>query len=144
MGSTLRYVTSDELKAVMPDIRKSGFVGEIDLAHIKNDNDYLNAIASVFRFPAFEGQVGHSWNGYFDWMTDLCWENDAEWLKITEKGFNLIIYNCNINGYTHRFDGLLKRIVDSFVYDILPWWDKDVEDCVTDGKSKPFNVYLVL
>lgn len=144
MSSSLHYVTLDEINAIMPEIIDNGFAGSIDYAKINSEDEYLNAIGKIFRFPLFDGQTGHSWNSYFDWMTDLSWENDDEWMRITKKGYNLIIYNCDINGYADRYDDLLKKIIDSFVYDILPWWDKDVVNCVVDGEPKSFNVYLVI
>ena len=144
MAGALYYVTSDEITAVLPELRENGFVGEIDFACMHSDDDYLNTIAKVFRFPKFKGQTGYSWDSYFDWMTDLSWGYDAEWTELTRNGYSLVIYNCDINGYTHRYNDLLKKIIDSFVYKILPWWTKDIESCVVDGKPKDFNVYLVI
>lgn len=144
MSSTLYYVTLDEINTIMPEIMDSGFVGSIDYSDIHSEDEYLNAMETIFRFPLFDGQTGHSWNGYFDWMTDLFWENDDEWMQITKKGYNLIIYNCDTNGYADRYDDLLKKIIDNFVYDILPWWDKDIVNHVVKGEPKSFNVYLVI
>lgn len=109
MSSSLYYVTLDEINTIMPEIMDSGFVGSIDYSDIHSEDEYLNAMGTIFRFPLFDGQTGHSWNGYFDWMTDLFWENDDEWMQITKKGYNLIIYNCDTNGYADRYDDLLKK-----------------------------------
>lgn len=144
MESALHYVTMDDIEKIKNNILPDSFIGEIDFSDIHSDDDYLNKIGTIFRFPVFEGQTGHSWNGYSDWMRDLYWENDKEWMNMTKNGYNLIIYNCDVNGYTYRYNKLLREIIDSFVYTILPWWRKDVVNCVVEGEPKPFNVYLVL
>ena len=144
MAGTLNYVTADEIEKIKNEKLTDCFVAELDYRDINNEKDYLNKMGEIFRFPVFEGQAGHSWDGYFDWMTDLSWGYDEEWMDKTRNGYNLIIYNCSKNGYAKRFDKLLRDIIDSFVYDILPWWNKDVESCVVEGKPKSFNVYLVI
>ena len=143
MRNAVYYVTSDEVRTIKNSITGKIFIAEIDLSTIKSDDEYLDKISKIFRFPLFEGQSGHSWNGYLDWMTDLNWANDLDWLNKTKNGYCLFLYNCKyfadiVNG------GLFKRIVDSFVYDIIPWWGFDLKDCVIDGKVKSFEVYLVI
>ena len=144
MQNGLYYISEEEVSGVKAAVPDGVFIAEIDYERINCDSDYLDRMGELFRFPVFEGQTGHSWDGYFDWITDLNWENDSRWLDISRNGFCLIIHGCNKNGYDKRFDPLLRRIVDGFVYDILPFWKKDIKDVVVCGESKAFSVYLVI
>lgn len=46
--------------------------------------------------------------------------------------------------YDKRSDPLLREIVGGFVYDILPFWKKDIKDVVVCGEPKTFCVYPVI
>ena len=51
--------------------------------------------------------------------------------------------NCNFSNFIKRNDSLKKIIIEDIEDIILPWWEKEVEDCVVEGKAKSFNVYFV-
>lgn len=99
MQNGLYYISEEEVSGVKASLPDGVFIAEIDYERINSENDYLDLMGELFRFPVFEGQTGHSWDGYYDWITDLNWENDSEWLDISRNGFCLIIYGCNKNGY---------------------------------------------
>lgn len=144
MENAIHFITEDETANIRTSVPLGTYLAELDYRNINHDDDYLNEMGRLFRFPVFELHTGHSWDGYYDWMTDLCWENDTEWMDMTRNGIILIIHGCDKSGYVKRFDPLLRHIIDSFVYDILPFWKKDVKDIVVEGESRAFSVYLVI
>ena len=34
-------------------------------------------------------------------------------------------------------------IMDDFRENLLPWWQKEIENFVVEGKSKPFVIYVI-
>lgn len=142
METVLHYVTSEDIDSIR-DSLKDRFTVEIDYAQINSDSDYLNCMSELFNFPKLPGIKGYSWDAYYDWMTDFTWNQGAAEER-ARNGYALIIHGCNKNGYDNRFDKLLREIIDSFVYDILPWHTKDVIDHVVCGEPKSFHVYLVI
>ncbi|MDE6591592.1 MAG: hypothetical protein K2K57_00820 [Oscillospiraceae bacterium] len=93
METSLHYVNLEDMKRIKNNLKC--FVGEINYTDI--NCDYLNKVGNVFGFPVFEEQKEHSWDEYSDWMTDLSWYNDEEWVEITNSGYNLIIWDCTKN-----------------------------------------------
>lgn len=103
---------------------------EIQGKEIQSWDDYLDKIEVAFQFPN-EWRVNIS--GYIDWMKDLYW--------LGKESYVLIIHD-----YSEFLMQDLKRkelIMEIFVDELLPWWQKDVELHVTGWSPKPFNVYLV-
>jgi len=66
-------------------------------------------------------------------MTDLDW--------LGKKSYILIIHDYS--KFLMQDLECKKMIMEIFNDEILPWWQKNIEKYVINGKSKPFNVYLV-
>ena len=63
-------------------------------------------------------------NSYEDWITDLVW--------LHKEGYVLIIYNFK---HFLKEDLYTKRqFIEGFEEIILPFWEKDIEQCVVEGK----------
>ena len=131
MENRLLYVSPTEIFEIKlnAQIDDAIFLGEIDGGSIGSISEYLALMSELFKFPT----PSRSLDSYNDWMRDLDW--------LGKDSYVLIVYN-----YAKLFsnDNKLKSvIIDGFEQVILPWWQREVEDCVVGGKVKSFNVYLV-
>lgn len=128
----------------------STFLVEINGLEIQSEQEWLYAISESFHFPVFSKKekkyinwykgfnksptdLKINWNIYDDWMTDLDW--------LGKEAYMIIIYNYY--QLLSKYPESKLYIINNFKNMILPWWEKDVVDCVVGGKTKPFNVYLV-
>ncbi|MCP1225198.1 barstar family protein [Sebaldella sp. S0638] len=131
MKNKIYYVSSEEMHDLKKKLRKKEdvFVVEIDGDFVQDKGEFLDIMTEEFKFP----YSVTGFDGYLDWIRDL------EWLKSEE--YILIINNF---GNFIKKDILLKKmIIEDIEEVVLPWWEKEVEDCMVEGKAKPFNVYLV-
>lgn len=112
------------------EILANSHVVELHGKLIQSWEDYISKIEEFFELPT---QWVNNIDSYLDWMRDL------EWLG--KDSYALIIYGHE----SFLEENLLLRdiIMEDFRDVILPWWQEEVEKCVVDGKTKPFNVYLV-
>lgn len=51
-----------------------------DISNIKNEQEFISAIAEAMRFPQY---FGHNWDALYDCLTDMSWD-DA-------KGYTLVL-----------------------------------------------------
>lgn len=150
MINRILYVNSDEINQM--NFSEKIFLVEIDGKKIMTEKDLILDIAEKFHFPAFSYKNNEyimwyenlfkkfdcrlyklpSWDVCEDWLTDLAW--------IEQEQINIVIY---------RFSFFLKHdreFRDFFIHRletvILPWWEKDVMNCMIDGKTKEMTVYL--
>lgn len=132
MGNSIYQISEDEKCKIIQEAKT---------------NDYLivelngNMIQTYFEYAyvmnrEFDLQMHNVSNKdeYLDWMRDLSW--------IEKEGFVLIIDN---------FSGFLKdeleernSIVKDFSNLILPFWEADGAQCIQGGRTKSFNVFLVM
>ena len=96
----------------------------------KHFKDYLRHIEKVLEFPrSCEGNIDR----YLDWMRDLSWFDYDEYAFFIYD-YSLFLQKCKTKE---------RDFIDLFCDVILPFWDKDVENQVVDGKSKKMSVYLI-
>ena len=129
-----RIDTSEAVKIA----QKAGNSGDMLLLELQGKEiqsweDYINVLDEVIRFPTSCLVWGYGVNRYHDWMRDLDW--------LEKEGYVIIIHDYG--RFLEREPVVKKQIMDDFSDLILPWWQADVENCVVEGKAKPFNVYLV-
>lgn len=106
------------------------FLVELNGATIQTWEDYILEIQTKFKFPT---SCLDSMDRYLDWMRDL------DWLKKDE--YVLIINNFNL--FLENQPELKNEIISDLTDFILPFWQKEVEEVVVNGQSKPFMIYLV-
>lgn len=92
--------------------------------------DFLETIEQKFFFS--ESCSGNL-DAFMDYIRDLSWLNcEKITLIITDK-----------DDFLSADNGLKKIILDCFEEEILPYWEKDVENTEVNGKRKEFLVYVV-
>jgi len=126
------HITAADADRIVQETNSSTNLHLVELQgeEIQSWEDYIVEIESAFKFPT---SCINNMNGYNDWIRDLSW--------LGKDGYVLIIHN--FKDFLNQ-DLMLKYIVLGRYADlILPWWEKDVERCVVEGKAKSFNVYLV-
>ena len=131
MKNKVYYVSQKEMGNIREALKKDDalYIADIDGSTIQNLQDYLDRVNELFKFP----MPSRSLDGYLDWIRDLDW--------LMKGGYVLIINN--FNKFLNNDLQIKNRIVDDFEKVVLPWWQEEVEKCVVEGKTKPFNVYLV-
>jgi hypothetical protein len=132
MKNQIYRITRAELQEVIDRLTSTGkiWIARIDGKTISNWEDYAVAIAETMRFPEI---CYHSIDAYLDWIRDLDW--------LESDGYVLII--TSISDFL-KDDPRLKTVILGDLLDcVLPWWEKEVEHYVVEGKAKPFNLVLV-
>ena len=94
--------------------------------------EYAEHIETEMKFPT---SCKNSYDVYLDWIQDLSWLGSIE---------DIYIVIDNYNYFMKKDEDLKKQIITDFEDIILPWWGKEVVECVMEGKAKKFNVYLII
>lgn len=131
MKNQIYYISDTQKNSLIAELKTNtaNHIAIIDGQNTQTWEDYLQQVRKIYKFPTVESVF----DGYRDWMQDLSWLNKETFsLFITD--FNLFMCKEPINK---------KIVMDLFLEAILPWWEKDVELYCADGKTKPFNVYLI-
>ena len=128
MKNKIYYVSFEEIQCLKKEFNKRSnvFIVEIDGNLIQDEGEFLDVMTEKFKFPYHV----NGFDGYLDWNRDLEWLGKEEYILI-------------ISNFIKRNDSLKKIIIEDIEDIILPWWEKEVEDCVVEGKAKSFNVYFV-
>ena len=131
MENKIYYISYKEMVNIKKTLEEDGslYVAEINGSNIQQLQDFLDVVSEKFSFPF----PSRSLDSYNDWMRDLDWLN--------KDGYALIIYNYK--DFLNQDLSFRKTVINGFNELILPWWKGEVEQCVVDGKAKPFNVYLI-
>lgn len=110
--------------------KKNWFIVELQGTQIQSVESFLHEVWEKFKFP----QTGFiNYDAYLDWIRDLDWLNqDGYIMAIFDFGKSFI-----------KNPELKKEIIEDFSEVVLPWWQGEVEKCVVNGRSKPFNIYFV-
>lgn len=109
----------------------NSFLARIDGRQCKTKRDYLLQISEALQFPE---KVSRSWDAYLDWIRDLTWIDEKT--KII-----LVIYS--FSEFLERDTAYKEVFLSDFEECIFPFWEEEVLDCVVDGKTRQFEVYLV-
>ncbi len=131
MKNKIIHMNQADFVEVNRQIYRNGdvFCVEINGTECKHLSEYLSDISGKLQFPT----EAKSFDVYDDWMTDLSWLDKD----------NIIIIVYHYADFL-RQDLLAKRkIIENFEQSILPWWEVEVCNCVIDGKTKSFLVYLL-
>ena len=132
MKNEMKRININEWNQIYQQLKKKQnvWIAEIDGSKVPTWEDYAHEIEKVFRFPT---PCDKSMDSYLDWIRDLSWIDDQEFVLII-RNFSLFL----------KDDLTTKNeIIDDFKEIILPWWETEVEQCVVGGKAKPFNIYLI-
>lgn len=123
----INYVSSNEYK-----ISQNTKAITIDGLKIQNLKEYFKTISEKFSFPNENERLNYS--AYTDWLTDLSWL-DSDSIALVIKNFSMFM----------RDEQKEKTmIMEIFKDDILPFWDKEVENSVVGGKRRDFNIYCLI
>ena len=131
MKNKIYYISSKKMQYLKTEFnkKKDVFIVEIDGNLIQDEGEFLDVMTEKFKFPYHV----NGFDGYLDWIRDLEWLGREEYILIIS----------NFSNFIKRNDSLKKIIIEDIEDIILPWWEKEVEDCVVEGKAKSFNVYFV-
>ena len=131
MKNKIYFISSGEMKKLKDNFneKKDVFIVEINGNTIQNQKDFLNIMTEKFEFP----YSVNGFDGYFDWLRDLEWLEKEEYILIINDFKNFIKNDISLK----------EMIIKDFENVVLPWWEKEVEDCVVEGRAKLFTVYLV-
>ncbi len=143
-------IKSKDVKSILTNLdRKNSYLVRLDGKKIKNECELLQSIAYGFRFPVYSKKKKKyiswspfvcrksysdiSWDGVNDWITDLSW--------IEFNSIHIFIFNYNM---MLEDDLETKQYLNEYLIStLLTWWQRDVAECVVDGKPKEFIVYYV-
>ena len=131
MKNKIYYISSKKMQYLKTEFnkKKDVFIVGIDGNLIQDEGEFLDVMTEKFKFPYHV----NGFDGYLDWIRDLEWLGKEEYILIIS----------NFSNFIKRNDSLKKIIIEDIEDIILPWWEKEVEDCVVEGKAKSFNVYFV-
>ena len=95
--------------------------------------DFVEFLEFELSFPHECGRTAGYINRCDDWMRDLLWEDYDEYVFIIYNYKWFLFHDCFGKGaFFTSFEEYTK------------FWEYGVENCVVDGKSKVFNLYLVV
>lgn len=131
MKNKVYSVSQKEMLYIREALQKddSIFIADINGSDIRNLQDYLNAVNTLFKFPI----PARGLDGYLDWIRDLDW--------IKKDGFVLIIND--FSKFMVSDLNMKNEIISDLEIVVLPWWETKVEKYVVEGKTKLFMVFLV-
>lgn len=149
MNKILNIKSKDVKKILININKKNSYLVRLDGNKIKTECELLRSIAYGFHFPIysknkkkyiswtpFTSKTSYSninWDGMNDWMMDLSW--------IKSNSIHFIVFNYNS---MLKDDSATRKYFNEYLIDtLLPWWEKEVIDCVVDGKTKDFMVYYI-
>lgn len=95
--------------------------------------DFVEFLEFELSFPRKCGRTAGYINRCDDWMRDLLWEDYDEYVFIIYNYKWFLFHDCFGKGaFFNSFEEYTK------------FWEYGVENCMVDGKSKVFNLYLVV
>lgn len=104
----------------------------VDGSKIKSMEDFVDYVEKELDFPT-SCEHGIAMLARFeDWIRDLSWFNYDTYI--------FIIYNYK--EFMKNNEKEKKLIISIFEELILPWWEKDVLECVNGEETKNFQLYL--
>jgi hypothetical protein len=107
------------------------YTAEIDGKKVKNTQNFIDIMWSVFNFPYPEEK--HSLDAYDDWITDLSW--------INEKNIGLIIKNYK---YFLKKNPVDKNFVrNELLPDAVQFWVYECTQVIVEGQPRGFMVFLL-
>jgi len=115
--------------------RQDMWVVTIDGREVPSCRDFTEVMARNFHFPIqeYEFERGVGYNTYLDWIRDLSWLDYA--------GFVIIIEH--FADFMSRNSDNRNMVLMDFEDRVFPWWQTSMPWYAYQGKTKPFNVYIV-
>ena len=105
----------------------------MDGAGIKTYEQYFDKLWEVFAFS----EIPEGWKKDFHTEDDFMTEMD----ELPNDKYVFVIKNYDM--FLSNDIAEKKEIEDYYENYLLPFWDKEVEKVVVEGKRKDFNIYLV-
>ena len=133
INHSVNVVTLAEMEELLKELRQddSLHIAEFQGSEIKNYRSFEDTMWETLQFPLPQYK---NFDGYSDWIRDLSW--------LEKEGYVLVIYDYD--DFLSEDKQAKTDIVFHFINRILIWWKRDVEKCVVEGRTKPFNIYLVI
>ncbi len=130
MRNKMQYISMQDIPKLKIKLqqKKEIFMVEIDGKQCIHLIDYLNEMSERLQFPIRAKGL----DGYNDWMRDLSWI----------KARRIVILISNYRDFL-REDILSKEaVIEDFNQLILPWWECEANEFVTDGEMKEMTIYI--
>jgi len=133
MKNMISKIGINEFKNIKNEfkINRNIYIAVVDGKNIQSWDSFFDNMIEKLKLPMKEYR---NVNAYLDWMRDLKW--------LDGEGYILFIENW-VDFMKEDLD-MKRNIIDDFENYILPFWDTEVEQVVIGGKTKMFNVYLVV
>ena len=126
-----RCISREECGRLLASIdHSSTFVAVIEGSRYRDWEGFVDDIAEIFDFPMRDQRNP---NAFLDWICDLDW--------LGKEAYALFILDFPRFMEDNPRDK--KWIIGLFTQLVLPFWEREVEQCVVGGRAKPFDLYLV-
>lgn len=105
----------------------------MDGVNFQRIEDFVDYVEKELEFPVSCGHDIGMLDRFNDWIRDLTWFDYDTYI--------FIIYNYD---EFLKNDVSAKQWVISVIFEeiVLPWWEKDVVNCMVGGKTKNVQLYL--
>ena len=133
MKNMISKIGVNEFKNIKNEfkINRNIYIAVVDGKNIQSWDSFLDNMIEKFKLPMKEYR---NVNAYLDWMRDLKWLDGEGYILFIEDWVDFMKEDLDMK----------RNIIDDFENYILPFWDSEVEQAVVGGKTKMFNVYLVV
>lgn len=134
MKNEIKRITEDDYRALTERTDSEGrFVVTLDGTTIQSVPELFDAMEKAYGFRVSGGSWGRNWSAFSDMMRDLWWIDSDR----------LVLFILHFDRMLAHYPAEKERLTRRFTNSILPFWEKDVLNCVVGGKTKEFTVYLV-
>ena len=132
MDNKIVCVTKEEAEVIKENsiCNKDIFFVEINGESIRNEEEYVQAMADAFIFPDKLPSRKLGW--YNDYICDLMWIEKKDIVMLVRDYDSMLVDEVETK----------KIIMDDFAEIILPWWEGEVVGHMVDGKPRGFLIYL--
>lgn len=126
-----RRISGEECGRLLASIdHSSTFVVVIEGSRYRDWEGFADDIAEIFDFPMRDQRNP---DAFLDWIRDLDWLNKDAYA----------LFILDFPRFMEDNPRDKKWTVGLFTSWILPFWERGVEQCVVEGRAKPFDLYLV-
>lgn len=130
MRNKIQYISMQDIPQLKTKLqqKKELFIVEIDGKQCVHLIDYLNEMSECLQFPI----KAKGLDGYNDWMRDLSWI----------KAQQIVILISNYRDFLREDIPSKEAVIKDFNQLILPWWESETNDFVSDGEVKEMTIYI--
>lgn len=135
MKNEIIFIRKEQENSFIDNYKDKGFyIAKLNGRKINTVSDYMSAIIVAFKFPNGMFKNTNNFDSYNDWMRDLTWLGEYTGYILIIEYFDQMMKSCKEEK---------ELIMEQFKKIILPFWEKDVEYVVVDGKPKVFNIFII-